>query len=580
MSELLAALPEKRVIGDPPRSVSSIAGDSRRVEPGGCFVAVPGFKQDGRHFIPDAIRRGASIVVTEASRSPICRWPRCSCRRCGCRSRGSPARSTATRRGSSRSWHHRDQRQDDDLVSGRGAAAGARSRHRRDRHDPVRASATRRARPIRRRRRRWICSRCSRTCATAACAAWRWRCPPRAGTRARRGPRVRRRGVHESDAGPSRLPRHARALSARQAPAVRAARRVAEAPAHGRGQRRRSGRDVDGARARRRRAHLRARRRRARPRRRSTSRRSTASGMTVETPGGRAALTSPLIGKHNVMNLLGPRDGARAGPRAARHRRRRSRRRHRARALRAGASRPAVPRGRRLRSLPRRARARADDGAEADAPAAPRSSSAAAAIGIAASDRSWVRSRPVSVTRCGDLRQSAIGAAGGDHRRDRGRRAPGRRGPGRFATEPDRGAAIAAVLAWPRRAIRWSSPEKVMNLSDRRCRHAPVRRPRGCAGDPVGTEELGATVPPFTGPGHRASDAGAPRSRATSRVPHHGCVPSIRGRSASASSASRSAAIAWTVTRSWPTRPRRGAPAWSCTRSMTTRRNVPLVPRR
>ena len=65
MSELLAALPEKRVIGEPPRSVSSIAGDSRRVEPGACFVAVPGFKQDGRHFIPDAIRRGAAVVVTE-----------------------------------------------------------------------------------------------------------------------------------------------------------------------------------------------------------------------------------------------------------------------------------------------------------------------------------------------------------------------------------------------------------------------------------------------------------------------------------------------------------------------------------
>src|SRR5881409_4208569 len=65
MSELLAALPEKRVIGDPPRAVSSIAGDSRRVEPGGCFVAVPGFKQDGRRFIPDAIRRGAAVVVTE-----------------------------------------------------------------------------------------------------------------------------------------------------------------------------------------------------------------------------------------------------------------------------------------------------------------------------------------------------------------------------------------------------------------------------------------------------------------------------------------------------------------------------------
>src|SRR5215813_5158376 len=29
------------------------------------LAAVPGFKQDGRRFIPDAIRRGAAIVVTE-----------------------------------------------------------------------------------------------------------------------------------------------------------------------------------------------------------------------------------------------------------------------------------------------------------------------------------------------------------------------------------------------------------------------------------------------------------------------------------------------------------------------------------
>src|SRR5437867_1754679 len=65
MSELLAALPEKRVIGDPPRAVPPIAGDSRKVEPGACFVAVPGFKQDGRAFGPDAIRRGAAVVVTE-----------------------------------------------------------------------------------------------------------------------------------------------------------------------------------------------------------------------------------------------------------------------------------------------------------------------------------------------------------------------------------------------------------------------------------------------------------------------------------------------------------------------------------
>src|SRR2546422_1006401 len=65
MSELLAAVPEKRVIGEPPRSVSSIAGDSGRGEPGGCSVGAPGLKQAGRHFIPDAIRRGAAVVVTE-----------------------------------------------------------------------------------------------------------------------------------------------------------------------------------------------------------------------------------------------------------------------------------------------------------------------------------------------------------------------------------------------------------------------------------------------------------------------------------------------------------------------------------
>src|SRR5258706_12916189 len=65
MSELLAALPEKRVIGQPPRSVSSIAGDSRKVEPGGCFVAVPGVQQDGRRLIPGRLRRGGAVVVPE-----------------------------------------------------------------------------------------------------------------------------------------------------------------------------------------------------------------------------------------------------------------------------------------------------------------------------------------------------------------------------------------------------------------------------------------------------------------------------------------------------------------------------------
>jgi UDP-N-acetylmuramoyl-L-alanyl-D-glutamate--2,6-diaminopimelate ligase len=62
---LIEALPERRVVGVPPPAVSGLTADSRRVKPGDCFVAVPGFKQDARRFVPDAVARGARLVVTE-----------------------------------------------------------------------------------------------------------------------------------------------------------------------------------------------------------------------------------------------------------------------------------------------------------------------------------------------------------------------------------------------------------------------------------------------------------------------------------------------------------------------------------
>jgi UDP-N-acetylmuramoyl-L-alanyl-D-glutamate--2,6-diaminopimelate ligase len=62
---LIDALPERRVVGTPPPVVSGLTADSRRVEPGDLFVAVPGFKQDARRFVPDAVARGARLVVTE-----------------------------------------------------------------------------------------------------------------------------------------------------------------------------------------------------------------------------------------------------------------------------------------------------------------------------------------------------------------------------------------------------------------------------------------------------------------------------------------------------------------------------------
>jgi len=39
--------------------------DSRQVQPGDTFVAIPGYKVDGADFIPQAIERGAKVIVTE-----------------------------------------------------------------------------------------------------------------------------------------------------------------------------------------------------------------------------------------------------------------------------------------------------------------------------------------------------------------------------------------------------------------------------------------------------------------------------------------------------------------------------------
>ncbi|MDP8950441.1 MAG: UDP-N-acetylmuramoyl-L-alanyl-D-glutamate--2,6-diaminopimelate ligase [Actinomycetota bacterium] len=58
-----------RVLGTeiPPgvEGVTGVAHDSRLVEPGFAFVAIPGFKRDGAKFAPEALRRGASLVVAE-----------------------------------------------------------------------------------------------------------------------------------------------------------------------------------------------------------------------------------------------------------------------------------------------------------------------------------------------------------------------------------------------------------------------------------------------------------------------------------------------------------------------------------
>src|SRR3989338_4525752 len=46
-------------------TVGHIAYHAGHVTPGSCFVAIRGFKNDGHHYIGEAIARGASAVITE-----------------------------------------------------------------------------------------------------------------------------------------------------------------------------------------------------------------------------------------------------------------------------------------------------------------------------------------------------------------------------------------------------------------------------------------------------------------------------------------------------------------------------------
>lgn len=45
------------------RALKGLTDDSRAVKPGWLFAALPGLKTDGRNFIPDALRNGASVIL-------------------------------------------------------------------------------------------------------------------------------------------------------------------------------------------------------------------------------------------------------------------------------------------------------------------------------------------------------------------------------------------------------------------------------------------------------------------------------------------------------------------------------------
>jgi len=64
LSELLRDIVAMPVSED--REVQGVSQDSRRMQPGDLFLALPGMRSDGRGYIDEAIARGASAVICEA----------------------------------------------------------------------------------------------------------------------------------------------------------------------------------------------------------------------------------------------------------------------------------------------------------------------------------------------------------------------------------------------------------------------------------------------------------------------------------------------------------------------------------
>ena len=68
LSDLLHGVPDARIAhGGGEIPIREVCEDSRLVQPGDLFVAIPGTKVDGRRFVDDAKARGAAAILTEES---------------------------------------------------------------------------------------------------------------------------------------------------------------------------------------------------------------------------------------------------------------------------------------------------------------------------------------------------------------------------------------------------------------------------------------------------------------------------------------------------------------------------------
>lgn len=65
LSELMRGIEILGISGNPDGEVRSVCYDSRQCKPDGLFVAMPGLRTDGHEFIPDALALGARFILHE-----------------------------------------------------------------------------------------------------------------------------------------------------------------------------------------------------------------------------------------------------------------------------------------------------------------------------------------------------------------------------------------------------------------------------------------------------------------------------------------------------------------------------------
>ena len=65
LKDVIRDLPVLSLRADPETEITAVECDSRNVEPGALFAAIPGFTADGHKYIPKAAANGCAAVLCQ-----------------------------------------------------------------------------------------------------------------------------------------------------------------------------------------------------------------------------------------------------------------------------------------------------------------------------------------------------------------------------------------------------------------------------------------------------------------------------------------------------------------------------------